>query len=75
VDRTPAPDTPDRLIAAATEVLRQHGPDAEGWCRGCLSLWGRLVTFEQCTQAEWVAAVHTAYQDGSHDDRPAPTID
>jgi hypothetical protein len=50
----------DRVIAAAAEVLRQHTPDADGWCQGCLSVWGRLAPFP-CGQAKWAAAVRKTY--------------
>jgi hypothetical protein len=51
----------ERVRAAAAEVLRQHTPDSDGWCRGCYTLWGRLVLIEQCTHAEWARwAVHAA---------------
>jgi hypothetical protein len=58
----------DAMLAAAAEVERQHVPDADGWCLGCLALWGRLVLIEQCTQLTWAAAVYAAYGGG---DRPA----
>jgi hypothetical protein len=51
-----------RLCAAAAEVLRQHAPDEDGWCTGCLGLWGRLVPFP-CESAKWAAAVRAAYPD------------
>jgi len=50
-----------RTLAAADAVLRQHVPDADGWCLGCSALWGRLVLIEQCTQRRWAAAVHAGY--------------
>jgi hypothetical protein len=50
-----------RTLAAAAVVLHQHVPDVEGWCLGCLALWGRLVLIEQCTQRRWAAAVQAAY--------------
>lgn len=50
----------DRAIAAAAEVLREHTPDADEWCRGCLSLWGRLAPYP-CEQAKWAAAVRETY--------------
>jgi hypothetical protein len=62
VDADPADrDAMERLLGAAAEVLRQHTPDQDGWCRGCLNTWGRLVLMEQCTQAQWAAAVHATY--------------
>jgi hypothetical protein len=54
----------DRTIVAATDVLRTHRADADGWCLGCLAAWGRLVFFEQCTQVQWAAAVHAKYLSG-----------
>jgi hypothetical protein len=57
-----APDEASRLLARAAEVLRQHLPDADGWCVGCVLLWGRLVFYEQCTQAQWARAVRLAYR-------------
>ncbi len=75
MDATPAADSPDRVIAFAAEVLRQHTPDRDGWCRGCLALWGRLVFFEQCTQVQWAEAVHAFYAEGRRDDRPASSPD
>jgi hypothetical protein len=63
VDADPvAQEAMERVIAAAAEVLGQHIPDARGWCRGCLSLWGRLAPFP-CEQAKWAAAVREAYTD------------
>jgi hypothetical protein len=53
-------------LAAAAEVLRQHVPDADGWCLGCLAVWDRLVFIEHCTQVRWAAAVRAAYT------RPSP---
>jgi len=50
-----------RTLAAAADVVRAHIPDADGWCLGCLALWGRLVPIEQCTQLRWAAAVRAAY--------------
>jgi len=75
VDATPAPDPPERVIAYAAEVLRQHTPDRDGWCRGCLDLWGRLVFIDECTQARWAAAVHAAYVQERHDGPPSATSD
>jgi len=75
VDADPAArDATDRVIAAAAEVLRQHVPDADGWCLGCLALWGRLVFIEGCTQVQWAAAVRAAYGQGRRDDRPVPPM-
>jgi hypothetical protein len=51
-----------RVLAAAAVVLRQHRPDAGGWCSGCLTLWGRLAPFP-CESAMWAAAVCAAYAD------------
>jgi hypothetical protein len=68
-------DAIERTLAAATEVLRQHTPDADGWCLGCLNIWDRLVLWEQCTQAGWAAAVHAASIEGRLDDRPASPPD
>jgi hypothetical protein len=59
----------DAILAAAAEVARQHVPDADGWCLGCLALWGRLVFIEQCAQLKWATAVHATYSGG---DRPTP---
>jgi hypothetical protein len=59
-----------RTVAAAGEVLRQHVPDADGWCLGCSASWGRLVLIEQCTQLEWATAVLTRYGGG----RPTPGV-
>jgi hypothetical protein len=56
-----APDEASQVLATAVEVLRQHFPDADGWCMGCLGLWGRLVFHEQCTQADWARGVRVAY--------------
>lgn len=50
-----------RTLAAAADVVRAHVPDADGWCLGCLALWGRLVLIEQCTQLRWATAVRAAY--------------
>ncbi len=72
MDATPAPDPRDRAIAYAAEVLRQHTPDRDGWCLGCLDLWGRLVFIDQCTQAQWVAAVHAHTSRGDATTRPPP---
>jgi hypothetical protein len=63
VDIDPAPDPQARAIAYAAEVVRQHTPDPDGWCTGCLNLWGRLTPYP-CTQVEWAAAVHAADVDG-----------
>jgi len=49
-----------RLFASAAEVVQQHLPDAEGWCGGCLRLWGRLAP-DPCTQVRWAATIHAAY--------------
>jgi hypothetical protein len=57
----------DAILAAAAEVARQHVPDADSWCLGCLALWGRLVFIEQCTQLKWATAVQVTYSGG---DRP-----
>jgi hypothetical protein len=63
VDSDPADrDGIKRVLAAAADVLRQHGPDAGGWCTGCLTLWGRLAPFP-CETARWAAAVQAAYPD------------
>jgi len=63
VDGDPADrDAMARLLAVAVAVLRQHRPDAEGWCWGCLNVWGRLATFP-CETAKWAAAVRAAYPD------------
>jgi hypothetical protein len=51
-----------RLRTAAAEVLRQHTPDEDGWCTGCLGLWGRLVLFP-CESVRWAAAVRAVYAD------------
>jgi hypothetical protein len=51
-----------RVLAVAAEVLRQHAPDVDGWCAGCLTLWGRLAPFP-CEMTKWAAAVHAAYTD------------
>jgi hypothetical protein len=48
-----------RLLAAAGEVTREHRPDADGWCQGCLRLWSRLAWYP-CEQASWAAAVAVA---------------
>jgi len=56
------PDGVARVLAAATDVLRQHTPDAGGWCSGCLRLWGRLAPFP-CESAKWAAAVRATYTD------------
>jgi hypothetical protein len=62
VDSDPADrDGVRQLLTAAAEVVRQHTPDADDWCLGCLALWGRLVFIEQCTQLQWAAAVHARY--------------
>lgn len=58
----------DRLLESAAEVLRRHVPDRDGWCLGCSQVWGRLVLIEQCTQAQWAAAVFAAYGDRSGTD-------
>jgi hypothetical protein len=50
------------MLAVAAEVLRQHAPDADGWCGGCLTLWGRLAP-HPCETAKWAAAVRAAYTD------------
>jgi hypothetical protein len=57
-----ARDATDRVIASAASVLRHHTPDPDGWCRGCLALWGRLAPFP-CEQARWAMAVHAAYNE------------
>jgi hypothetical protein len=77
VDADPAArDVTERVLAAAAEVLRQHRPDGDGWCSGCLAVWGRLVFFERCMQVAWAAAaVRAAYMQGRRDDRPAPPTD
>jgi hypothetical protein len=69
VDTDPAPDPRDRTTAYAADVVRQHTPDPEGWCTGCLNLWGRLTPYP-CTQAEWVAAIRAADVDGRGDAGP-----
>lgn len=56
-----APDETSRVLRAAAEVLRQHLPDTDGWCLGCVALWGRLVFHEHCTQAQWARAIYAAY--------------
>jgi hypothetical protein len=71
VDATPEPDPRDRVIEQAVEILRQHTPDADGWCRGCIYAWGRLTFFEQCAQAQWASAVRAAYAEGRLGDGPA----
>lgn len=53
-------DDRERVIAFAASVLRDHVPDADGWCLGCLSLWGRLAP-HPCEQAKWATAVYAAY--------------
>ena len=50
-----------RTLAAAAEVVRQHVPDEDGWCVGCLASWGRLVLIEQGTQRQWAVAVYVRY--------------
>ncbi len=70
-----ARDTLARTLAAAAEVMRQHTPDADGWCRGCLALWGRLMLIEQCTQLQWAVAVRAAYVQGRRGDRLASPRD
>jgi hypothetical protein len=62
----------DRTVAAATEVLRMHRPDTDGWCLACLAAWGRLVFIEQCTLVQWAAAVHAKYVPRRPEDPPAP---
>ena len=57
-----ARDGVERVLAVAGEVLRQHRPDRDGWCTGCLILWGRLAPFP-CATARWAAAVRAAYAD------------
>jgi hypothetical protein len=52
----------DRVVAFAASVLRYHTPDADGWCLGCLTFWGRLAPFP-CQQARWALAVRAAYDD------------
>jgi hypothetical protein len=54
-------DAIERTLAAATEILRLHTPDRDGWCHGCSALWGRLVLVEQCTQVRWATAVRAGY--------------
>jgi hypothetical protein len=61
----------DAMLATAAEVVRQHLPDADGWCLGCLTFWGRLVFIEQCTQLKWASAVQAIYGSGN---RP-PSVD
>ncbi len=68
-----AGDPRDRVVAFAVEVLRQHRSDADGWCTGCLCLWGRLAP-HPCTQWQWAAAVHAAYTADSADDDQAPPM-
>jgi len=76
VDADPADrEATERTLAAAAEVLRQHTPDADGWCLGCLAQWGRLVFIEQCTQVQWAAAVRAAYGQGRRGDWPASPRD
>lgn len=60
----PAAEEPDRVLAAAAAVLNQHVADADEWCLGCLTIWGRLAPYP-CLQAEWALAVRAG-----HDDRP-----
>lgn len=69
----PAADGPERVFADAVTVAGLHVPDRDGWCVGCLQVWGRLVPYP-CTQAEWAQAVLAAPDlDGRPDrDRPAP---
>ncbi len=76
MDADPADrDAIERVLAAAAEVLRQHAPDRDGWCRGCLDTWGRLVFSEQCTQAQWAAAMYADYWDARRDNGPAAPTD
>jgi hypothetical protein len=62
VDGDPADrDAVVHTLVAAADVVRVHVPDVDGWCLGCLALWGRLVSVEQCTQLHWAMAVRAAY--------------
>jgi hypothetical protein len=72
VHTTPASDPWDRAVASAVQILlRDHTPDAEGWCRGCLTIWGRLVSFDHCTQARWATAMLAAdIERAEHDSTP-----
>jgi len=62
VDSRPPDETADAMVAAAAEVARVHFADADGWCAGCLAIWGRLAP-HPCGQAAWAAAVYAAYAD------------
>lgn len=53
-------DAAERMLAAAADVSRQHIPDGDGWCAGCLDLWARLAPFP-CLQAQWAAATQAEY--------------
>jgi len=66
----PAAEEPDRVLAAAAAVQNQHVADPDGWCLGCLNLWGRLAP-HPCLQAEWALAVLAGHDDRPDDAAPA----
>ena len=67
----PTTDGIERVLANAATIARQHVPDRDGWCVGCLQVWGRLVSYP-CTQAEWAAAVFAAPDLGGRSDHDPP---
>lgn len=49
-----------RLVAAAFRVTQVHQPASDGFCAGCLALWGHLAWYP-CTQTQWAKAVLAQY--------------